>query len=311
MWMSRFEICNFKSEIPDMTSSQNTVGLIGIGLLGSAIAERLLDAGCDVRGFDVSQERRNWLEAKGGHGCPDAAQLLGNCETVLLSLPDSQVVQQVLSQHRAFLRERQSVIDTTTGDPDQMIAVSRFLGELGTAYIEATVAGSSEQLRAGKATLFVGGDDLAVARVEPVLSAIAPNRFHLGPVGSASRFKLVHNLILGLNRAALAEGLAFAESLGIGAGRALDVLRQTPAASGVMATKGPKMTTRNYAPQARLAQHLKDVRLILAAAGDHGLDTPLSDAHRRLLEEAVSLGWGEADNSAVIEVYRERRKEGP
>ena len=127
----------------------------------------------------------------------------------------------------------------------------------------------------------------------------------MGGVGAGSRFKLVHNLILGLNRAALAEGLNLAEALGFEAKRALEILKQTPATSGVMETKGSKMTARNYEPpQARLAQHHKDVRLILQLAAKLEAKTPLSAAHRELLARAEELGFASADNAAIIEAYR-------
>lgn len=113
--------------------------------------------------------------------------------------------------------------------------------------------------------------------------------------------KLVVNLVLGLNRAVLAEGLSFARSLGFDPAMALDVLRQSPAASTVMQTKGDKMVAGDFTPQARLRQHLKDVRLILAAAG--AAKTPLSEVHAQLLQELVDRGCGDEDNSAVIRAF--------
>jgi len=114
----------------------------------------------------------------------------------------------------------------------------------------------------------------------------------------------VVNLVLGLNRAALAEGLALAQACGIDPGAALNVLEQTPAYSAVMATKGPKMIARDYTPQARLAQHLKDVRLIRQLARRHRAVTPLTDAHELLLQKAIELGYADADNSALIEAFQ-------
>jgi len=171
-------------------------------------------------------------------------------------------------------------------------------------YVEALMAGSSAQVSAGQVVLFVGGEDDAVTKVNPMLTAITATHFHLGTVGAASRFKLVHNLLLGLHRAVLAEGLTLAASLGIELGEALRILPQTPAASAVMETKGQQMVTGDFAPQARLSQHLKDVRLILAEARRNGCSTPLSQLHQTLLEQAEDLGFGDADNSAIIEAFR-------
>ena len=115
--------------------------------------------------------------------------------------------------------------------------------------------------------------------------------------------------MLGLHRAVLAEGLVFAESLGFDQEVALDILNQTPAHSGVMETKGRRMVKRDYGLQARLSQHLKDVRLILAEAERAGTKTPLSQIHKTLLEQAEALGFGDADNSAVMEAFRHPQTE--
>ena len=109
--------------------------------------------------------------------------------------------------------------------------------------------------------------------------------------------------MLGLNRAVLAEGLSLARACGIDLSVALEVLKATPAYSAAMDTKGPKMIARDFTPQARLAQHLKDVGLIRELARRHSATTPLSDVHEALLQQAVQLGFGDADNSAVIEAF--------
>jgi 3-hydroxyisobutyrate dehydrogenase-like beta-hydroxyacid dehydrogenase len=98
--------------------------------------------------------------------------------------------------------------------------------------------------------------------------------------------------------------LALAEACGIDPAATLEVLKATPAYSRAMDSKGPKMVARDFSPQARLSQHLKDVRLIRELASRVGAITPLSDAHEELLMRAVALGLGDADNSAVLEAYR-------
>ncbi len=115
--------------------------------------------------------------------------------------------------------------------------------------------------------------------------------------------KLVSNLVLGLNRAALAEGLVFAQSLGLDAEAALQVLTNSMAYSRIMDTKGRKMIEGDFRTQARLTQHLKDICLILKAAAEVGQPLPLTESHRRLLEAAEAAGFGDADNSAIIRAY--------
>ena len=155
--------------------------------------------------------------------------------------------------------------------------------------------------------MLFGGEAADVERAGPVLGAWSATRFHLGPSGSGARLKLVVNLVLGLNRAVLAEGLSLAEACGISPSLALEVLKATPARSAAMDTKGPKMVARDFAPEARLSQHRKDVELIRELARRHAAPTPLSDAHANLLAQAAALGWGDADNCAILQAYRNRR----
>ena len=123
--------------------------------------------------------------------------------------------------------------------------------------------------------------------------------------------KLISNLVLGLNRAVLAEGLAFAEAIGVPPAAALEVLTGSNAYSRAMDVKGRKMVERDFTVQAKLSQHLKDVRLMLQAGADAGLPLPLTETHRRLMEQAEAAGLGDLDNCAIIEVLRQAgRKPG-
>jgi 3-hydroxyisobutyrate dehydrogenase-like beta-hydroxyacid dehydrogenase len=287
--------------------SDSPIGLVGVGLLGAALVERMLAAGLPVMGFDLKASEVERLRGLGGRAATTPAEIAARCDCIVLCLPDSRIVAQVMDQFGSGLRPGTLLIDATTGDPDQTASLGQRLGGQGIGYVDATIAGSSEQVRQGQAVVIIGGTDDDVRRASPVLTSWSPRRIHVGLAGSGARLKLVVNLVLGLNRAALAEGLALATACGIDAAAALNVLKATPAYSAVMDTKGPKMVARDYAPQARLAQHLKDVRLIRALAERHGAATPLSDVHARLLETCVQLGYADADNSAVIEAFRREK----
>jgi 3-hydroxyisobutyrate dehydrogenase-like beta-hydroxyacid dehydrogenase len=282
----------------------NTVGMIGLGLLGSAIAERLLLAGYGVLGFDVDESRRKALDSLGGRAADRASNVFTLCDTVVLSLPNSDVVAQVMTDAAGELRPHMLVIDTTTGDPRAAETLGAQLAQRDVRYLDATVAGSSEQTRRGEVLVMVGGQEPAFAAAAALLSTFASDAFYVGPWGAGSKMKLVVNLVLGLNRAVLAEGLSLAEALALDTERTLELLRASAAYSKVMDTKGQKMLARDYEPQARLSQHAKDVRLILEAGGRTGAALPLSLLHRELLQKAEAAGFGDADNSAVIEVFR-------
>ena len=282
-----------------------TIGLIGLGLIGLAVAERLLAAGHTVIGFDVSEEARLNLSELGGVRTATAIEVAGEADIIWLALPDDAMTATVLDEIEAQLRPGQIIADLGTGDPLRAESLAAKLGKWGVRFLDATISGSSAQVRRGDVLVMIGGEESAVGVCQRLFETFAWQVRHVGPSGRGAWMKLVTNLVLGLNRAALAEGLAFAEAVGLDAETALAVLRDSMAYSRIMDTKGPKMVARDFTPDARLSQHLKDVRLICEAAERVGQELPLSTEHQRLLELAESLGFGELDNSAILEAWRQ------
>ncbi len=165
------------------------------------------------------------------------------------------------------------VMVMTTCDPEGIASLVPLAGPCG--LVEAPVSGTSAQLARGEAVLWLAGEEAAVARMMPVAGALG-RVVRLGAFGEGARVKLCVNLVLGLNRAALAEGMLLAEALGIAGGRFLDLARESAAASAVMATKGPKMAARDFAPEGRVVQSAKDFRLILRAAEEARVGLPFA-----------------------------------
>lgn len=285
------------------TASDRPIGLIGLGLLGSAIADRLLKAGLSVTGYDVQQDATTRFRQAGGQVANSARDVAAGCRCVILSLPNSDIVDQVLDEIASELKPGSVIIDTTTGDPQRTRRSATALSSRQVELVDATVLGSSAVTRAGESVLMVGASAEALETCGEVLGAISGQIHHVGPVGSGQEMKLVANLVLGLNRAVLAEGLHFAGTLGLDLNRVLDVLKSGAAYSTVMDAKGHKMITGDFEPQARLSQHLKDVRLILQHAQDAGTQLPLSQLHQQLLQSVETGGGGNLDNSAVIRAW--------
>ena len=285
----------------------SAVGIIGLGLMGSALAERFLRAGLIVSGYDVDAARRRALADTGGVPLESAGEVLERCAVVLLSLPTTDVVEGVLRGAHAHIADGTLIIDTTTGDPRRTAAIGAQLADAGVRYLDATVVGNSAQVRSSDVVVMAGGDENAFRQAEDFFRHFSKRWFHVGPWGAGASMKLVVNLVLGLNRAVLAEGLTFARHLGIEPAAALEVLRAGAAYSTVMDVKGRRMVEQDFTPDARLSQHLKDVRLILDEAARHDLDLPLSNIHRALLESAEAAGFGTADNSAIIRAFERPR----
>lgn len=282
------------------------IGLIGLGLIGSAVAERLVACGHVVIGFDLCEKARAHFRQLGGVCAESAKEVAKAMDVVWLALPNDAVTGDVLQDISADLHSGQIIADLGTGDPRTAESLAAKLSDRGVLFLDATISGSSAQVRRGDVLVMVGGEESAFGVTQRLFESFAWQVRHVGPSGRGAWMKLVSNLVLGLNRAALAEGLAFAESVGLDPAETLSVLRDSMAYSRIMDTKGPKMVGNDFAPEARLSQHLKDVRLIREAAAQVGQSLPLSDEHHRLLEFAESLGLGGLDNSAIIEALRQR-----
>ena len=292
------------------------LGLVGLGLMGGVFAGRLIEAGYEVLGFDIDASRNAGLDAAGGRAA-SIAEIARSGAPIVLAVFDTDQVEHVVEHELLPVLGDGSgriVISTSTCDPDRIEALGLRVGPRGLRLLEVPVSGTSAQVRRGEGVGFIGGDAETAAEVRDVLDALFRRCFHIGRVGDGGRAKLAVNLVLGLNRLALAEGLVFAERLGLDAQAFLDVARGAASYSQVMDTKGPKMVRGDFSEEGRARQTLKDVRLMLDQAGKRGQELPLTRISAELLEACVRQGEGDLDNSVVIREIRRRimpREPGP
>jgi 3-hydroxyisobutyrate dehydrogenase-like beta-hydroxyacid dehydrogenase len=281
------------------------VGVIGIGLMGEVYARRLTAAGFTVVGFDIEPAKSTRLVEIGGRA-GTLAEIARDCEPIVLALFSTDQVEAVVERTLVSAAAGKIVICTSTCDPDRIAALgARVADKL--RFLEVPVSGTSEQVRQGDGVGLIGGEAAIAADAAAVLDALFPRRHHIGTVGDGGRAKLAINLILGLNRVALAEGLVFAERLGLDPAAFLKVARASAAASQVMDTKGPKMVANDFAPEGRLRQTLKNAHLMLDQSRKAGQQLPLLSVHAAILEACLNAGEGDRDNSIVIEEVRRRR----
>jgi 3-hydroxyisobutyrate dehydrogenase-like beta-hydroxyacid dehydrogenase len=283
-------------------SARPPVGVIGTGLFGTALAERLLADGFPVNVYNRTREKADPLLVLGAKWSDNP---LRECRRIIFSVYTTEQVAQVIDQMHSGLRPGQIILDTSTSDPRHTAALGNQLAEKGIEFLEAPFSGSSEQTRNHQATALVAGNEAAFDACDDLWDCLAAKTYYMGAWGNAIKMKLVTNLVLGLNRAVLAEGLVFAETAGLSREAALRALLNSPAYSRTMDAKGPKMVQGNFTPEARLSQHIKDVRLILAEAERGGASLPMSTIHLELLEQAEAAGFGELDNSAIIRVIED------
>jgi 3-hydroxyisobutyrate dehydrogenase-like beta-hydroxyacid dehydrogenase len=290
-----------------MAGERKTVGLIGLGLMGQALATRLVPAGFRVLGTDIDAAKGDKLKAMGGEAAPLAE--VAKCDTVLLAVFTTDQVEDVTENTLVpAAGGGKIVLCTSTCDPDRIAALAARVAEKGIRFLETPVSGSSGQVSRGEGTGLIGGDPAVAAQVDDVLSTLYPKRFHIGKAGDAGRAKLSINLILGLHRMALAEGLVFAERLGLDPKAFLDVAKASAAYSQVMDIKGGKMVTGEFKPEGFIHQTLKDFTLMHEIATKLGQTLPALELNKSLLEACVRAGEKDLDNAAVIEEIRRRHK---
>jgi 3-hydroxyisobutyrate dehydrogenase-like beta-hydroxyacid dehydrogenase len=269
-------------------------------------SRRLVAAGFDVIGFDVDAEKNRRM-AQLGVRSASLADIARDCDPIVLAVFNTDQVEDVTEGVLLPAAAGKIVLCTSTCDPDRIAALgARIGGKL--RFLETPASGTSEQVRDGDGVGLIGGDRDIAADAKPVLDVLFPKRFHIGNVGDGGRAKLAVNLILGLNRMALAEGLVFAERIGLDPAAFLKVARDSAATSQVMDTKGQKMVSGDFAPQGYVKQHLKDVHLMLDQAQRVGQKLPLLEVHADALEACMRHGEGDMDNSVIIEEIRRRAR---
>jgi len=286
-------------------TAEAPVGIIGLGLMGIALSARLIDAKTRLIGFDIDPARCGMFKASGGMVATSAREVAARARTIIIAVYSGEQVEALVDEiDRGAGGARPVMICTTTCAPAEIKGISERTARAGIALVEAPISGTSTEVLNGTAMALLGGDDDVIDRVLGLLNVICPRMLPVGAIGDASRAKLAINLILQSNRAALAEGIAFAERLGLDGHAFLAAARQSAAFSRVMDSKGEKMLTRDYRPQSHIAQTLKDAELIIDEAGQNGMHLPLTTTQAELLRAAITLEGPDRDGAAVIEAIR-------
>lgn len=289
------------------------VGVIGTGLMGTACAKRLLGAGFAVMGYDVDAGKLKQLEALGAGPACSISEIARGCGQVVVAVFNTEQVEDVFEGRDGLLAARPKgsaplvALCVSTCDPDRIAALAARLAAGRLRFVESPISGTSEQTANGEGLGLIGGERAAVDDARGVLDAICPRRHYLGAAGNGGRAKLAINLILGINRAGLAEGLVFAERMGLDPAAFLTVARESAAYSQVMDIKGGKMVKGDFAPHGFVTQSLKDFSLMAEQAQRVGQRLPLAETYTGLMQGCLAHGEGELDNSAVIREIRRRR----
>jgi 3-hydroxyisobutyrate dehydrogenase/putative dehydrogenase len=289
------------------------VGWVGLGAMGAPMATRLARAGHSVYAYDIAPERAAALAADGVQGAAAIAAAVDGADVVAIMVATPDQVEQVLfapGGAASALPGGAVVMIMATVGPEAVVSAAGRLAASGAAVVDAPVSGGVQRAGAGDLLIMASGPAGAVARVRPLLDALARTAPVVGSSpGDGQRMKLVNQLLCGVHIAAAAEAFAFAEALGLEAADCWQVLREGAAASFMLDDRGARMVAGEF-EQVRSALDIfvKDMALAGAAADQAGAAVPLAAAARQLYEYGHERGMGRLDDSAMIEVLRARRQ---
>lgn len=281
----------------------STIAFIGLGIMGSAMAENLVKAGHTVVGHNRSQPAVDRLIAAGGKGASSVAEAVTDADIVITMVPDSPDVEAVATgEDGIYANARKGAvhIDMSTIRPDVAAALAETGAQAGIRVLDAPVSGGEAGAKEAKLSIMVGGDEETFNEVKPVLEAMGTTIVLVGPAGSGQTVKAANQLIVAGHYELLAEAIVFLRAFGVDTGAALEVLGGGLAGSTVLNRKGASMLAGDFTPGFRIDLHHKDMGIIVDSARAKGVTIPLGAVTAQLINALRAQGDGSLDHSALL-----------
>lgn len=285
------------------------IGLVGLGIMGSAYAGHLIDAGFATVGFDPDADALERYRARGGRPVDSPRSVAAESDVVILAVASVAAVEAAAFGERGLVHGVRSgavVVDAGTFTLELKERVRDGLGQRGAVVLDAPVSGTGSQAAIKDLVFFASGDRAAFERAQPVLGAIARDVRYVGPFGHGSKLKYIANLLVTIHNLSTAEAMVLAEKAGISARTVLDVLGESAATSRMMQVRGPMMAAHTYEPATmKLEVYQKDIDIIDAFAKSLSCPTPLFTSSMPFYRQAIAEGRGKQDTAAIAAVLRE------
>lgn len=285
------------------------VGVVGTGMLGAAVALRLIKSGFDVAAYNRTASKTGPIREAGGAVGDSPAQVARRSEVVLTVVRDAGAVRDVSFGGGGILSGKHPgmvVADMSTILPSESRKIHAEFLDAGVDWLDTPVMGGPDAAAEGRLVVMAGGDPEPFRRVEGVFAAVAEKRYHLGPPGTAHSVKLAMNLQIAMLALSLSEGICLARGLGVEPKTFLDVLNSTYFATGMSQRKAFRMISGRYPATFTLENLAKDLGTILDAADSAGLTLPMSSEALRTYSEAVEAGLGDLDYTGILEHLQDR-----
>jgi len=300
---------------------RTSLGVIGLGNMGGAIAQNLLAAGFQVVGLDIDTERMALFAAGGGKPATTPAEVTQEADIVILSLPSVAALEQVVHGPGGLLEGGRSgviCIESGTFPLAAKISAAEALATRDIALLDCTVSGTGSQARNRDIVVYASGPPELVAKCEPVFKAISKAAPRVGDFGAGSTMKFVSNLLVAVHTVAAAEALTLAAKCGLDPGAALELITSGAGNSRMLEVRGPLMVAGDYDVGSATVETLnKDTEIIIGFAAGQNCPVPMLSMAAAFLRSAAANGWHDQDPASVKEVLStlagivDEKKAGP
>ncbi|XP_042507195.1 glyoxylate/succinic semialdehyde reductase 2, chloroplastic [Macadamia integrifolia] len=283
------------------------VGFLGLGIMGSPMAQNLIKAGWDITVWNRTKSKCDPLISLGAKYKSSPEEVAASCDVTFAMLADPEsAVEVACGKHGAAngMSPGKGYVDVSTVDDVTAKLISRHIRATGALYLEAPVSGSKKPAEDGQLIFLTAGDKPLYETVAPLLDIMGKSRFYLGDVGNGAAMKLVVNMIMGSMMASFSEGLLLGQKVGLDPGVLVEVVSQGAISAPMFLTKGPSMVQAMYPTAFPLKHQQKDLRLALGLAESVSQSTPIAAAANELYKVAKSQGLSDEDFSAVIEALK-------
>ena len=282
-----------------------TVGIIGLGIMGGAIARNLIERGWRVIGFDVNPERNAGLAQAGVLIASEVAQLTRDAPVIMTSLPTPAAVEKVAHEIAASGQTPRIVVELSTLTLADKLLFEAILGKAGHIALDCPLSGTGAQAKTRDLVVYASGNDEAIAQCAGLFSDFAKQSADLGRFGNGSRMKFIANHLVAINNVATAEAMILAQRAGLDPSVVVDMVGPGAGGSRMFQMRAPMMVEGVYEPATmKVSIWQKDMAIIAAFADDVGCQTPLFTLTQPIYSEAMAMGLGDQDTASVFEVLK-------
>ena len=298
-----------KQKVVSGTTFQDRVGVVGLGIMGSAMSANLARAGFSVRGYDPLARRRAELKKAGGHPARSVRELARRSPIVITSLPSGEALLEVSTDLAAARIPGQVVIETSTLPIAVKDAARKVLAARGVTLLDCPLSGTGAQARTKDLAVYASGPRAACRRCVPVFEGFARAHYFLGAFGTGSKMKFVANLLVAIHNVSAAEALVLGMKAGLDPDAMVKVLGDGAGSSRMLQVRGPMMAKRSYKDATmKVEVWQKDMAIIADFVRSLKSPAPLFTASRAVYDAAMKSGLAKADTAAVCAVLEARKK---